>query len=140
MRRAVESGFDTVAWKCPDILKVTYSSSDGTPLCELSKESFAPETEVQHARRNAAYAAGMKRAVESGFDERLWKCPDILKVTYPPPQYTPLCVSKESYAAEPPKGFFARYWWLIVVLVLVLVLVLVFVMLYLRSRKTARLV
>ena len=105
--------------------------------------------------RNAAYAAGMRRAVESGFDTVAWKCPDILKVTYPPPQYTPLCVSKESfapecqpgysevspgrciytgepYAAEPPKGFFARYWLLIVVLV--------FVMLYLRRRKTARLV
>ena len=134
MRRAVESGFDTVAWKCRRPLKVTYQPSDGTPLC-VSKESFA-ESEDQHARRNAAYAAGMRRAVDSGFDKVLWKCPDILKVTYPPPQYTPLCVSKESYAAEPPKGFFARYWLLIVVLVLVLV----FVMLYLRRRKTDRLV
>ena len=179
MRRAVESGFDTVAWKCRRPLKVTYPSPDLTPLCELSKESFDPECSFEQmfcvksgkcksfkmiqptdpdGRPNGAarpdlssdpcnefYAARLQPKIYGHDGTKLGEAPAIDDECRPGYYYKnddssvpplPPLSYYEPYAAEPPKGFFARYWLLIVVLVLVLVLV----MLYLRHRKTARLV
>jgi hypothetical protein len=89
------------------------------------------ETPQEHAARNAEYDEGMRRAVASGFDINKWKCPIPLKVTYPSPYYTPLCVKSESYA-EPSKGFFAKYWLLILFL---LFAVLLAAFIYSKNRK-----
>ena len=93
------------------------------------------ETPEEHAARNAQYEEGMKRAVASGFDINKWKCPISLKVTYPSPFYTPLCVTPERYEAKPDypeEGFFRKYRVLFLVIFIFIVLA---AFVYFKNRK-----